>query len=174
MLHEDDNFQKDAADQVSLDASPIAMRYHELDPAIKQSIPRTFLLADRSIDQPSVFSLARDDGSDPTSMISRAVLLLRAASGFTNSNFAAAGMSTDGSDIRPWLDPFAAARGFSMSTSPPDLMANLWDEVGFAVEDFQEVLESANSEPQVLYSAEPNGLPIVTQLERAGLWSLCP
>lgn len=174
LLHEDDNSQLAAADKVSLGNSFISTRYDELDPAIKQSVPLAFLTADRAIDEPSIFSLARQDGSAPTSMISRAVLLLRAAAGFTNSTFSAAGMSVDGSDVRQWLDPLAIDRGFVMSNSPPDLMANLWDEVGFAVEDFQQVLSSEDTEPRNLYSAEANGLPIVTQLERAGLWSLCP
>lgn len=174
MLHEDDNLELELADRVDLVDSPIATRYEELDSAIKQSVPLAFLMADRSVNEPSVFMLARDDGSAPTSMISRAILLLRAATGFTNFVFSAAGMSVDGSDVRPWLDPLTAGRGFTMSNSPPDLMADLWDEVGFAVEDFKDVMSSDGIEPRKLYSTESNGLPVVTQLERAGLWSLCP
>jgi hypothetical protein len=136
ILHENDNSQLPPDDSINIDESPIATRYDELAPAIKQSIPLAFLTADRNTDEPNLFTSAQEDGSKPTSMFSRAVLLLRAATGFTYSNFAAAGLSVDGTDLRPWLDPLAIGRGFALSSAPPELMANLWDEVGFAVEDF--------------------------------------
>jgi len=174
MLHEDDNSALAEEEAIALTDSPISSRYEELDAAIKQSIPLAFLLADRTVDEPNLFAFARDDGSTPASMISRAVLLLRAATGFTSSSFAAAGMAGDGSDVRPWLEPVVFGRGFANSAYPPEAMAGLWDEVGYAIEDFVGALSPGGAEPNELYVHEANGLPIVTQFERAALWSLCP
>lgn len=172
-LYESDNSQLPDTEQVSIIESPIAARYDELDSAVKQSVPLAFLISDRGIEEPSLFSLAHENGSKPTSMISRAVLLMRAATGFTRHNFVSAGLSIDGSDIRPWLNPVATGRGFSLSSSPPEMMANLWDEVKFAIEDFRDAVSAEDVEAMSFYANNDNGLPIVTQFERAGLWSLC-
>lgn len=173
LLHEADNAPLTEAAKISVSESPIAKRYEELSPIVRQSVPLSFLLAD-SIGEARLFDLARADGSRPTSMLSRALLLLRAAIGFTRSNFLDAGLSADGTDLRPWLDPVAVGRGFAMSVSPPRLMADLWDEVGFAIDDFRAVVGENSVEPREFYVSEANGLPTVTQFERAGLWGLCP
>jgi hypothetical protein len=174
MIHEEDNSQLPEDDRTNLSESPISIRYDELDPAVKQSVPLQFLTSVRSVDEPNLFALAKNDGSTATSMMSRAILLLRASAGFTNLTLKAAGLSVDGSDLRPWLDPLALGRGFAAGGSPPELMANLWDEVGFAIEDFQEIVTTGGAGPAELYASDANGIPVVSQFERAGLWSLCP
>ncbi|EAQ96681.2 hypothetical protein [Congregibacter litoralis] len=174
MLHETDNAQVDAANAMPLGESAIASRFDELESTLKQAVSLEFLIANRSVDEPRIFTSARDNGSTSVSMISRAVLLLRAATSFTNATFAMGGRSVDGSDLRPWLDPVAVSRGFAAAASLPTQMSDLWDEVNYAVEDFQGVVSKNRMDAREFYNNAANGLPIVAQFERAALWSLCP
>lgn len=174
MVHQQDNSVLSAADQVPLADSPIASRYDELAPTLKQAVPKSFLLEEAANSDPQIYQLASTSGTTPRAMISRAVLLLRAATAMNTLAFDDAGFSQDGSEIRPWLDPLLLHRGIVGDAELPDRMADLWDTTKFAVEDFQASLADVEYKPHSFFSVDMNGTPQVTQLERAAMWGICP
>ena len=174
MIHEQDNSALEIPDRVLLAESSIALRYGELAPTLKQVIPKSFLLSEVGVHEPQIFQLGLTDGTTPRSMISRAVLLLRAATAMNVLVLNEAGLSEDGSEIRAWLDPLLLQRGIVGVDDIPDRMADLWDSTKFAVEDFQSSLVGSHYEPAAFFSANENGTPSVTQLERAAMWGMCP
>ena len=107
-------------------------------------------------------------------MISRAILLLRAATALNVLTLSEAGFSQDRTEIRPWIDPLLVHRGIVAADALPDRMADLWDSTKFAVEDFQTSLTDCSYEPSTFFTANLNGTPDVTQLERAAMWGICP
>ena len=68
-------------------------------------------------------------------MVARALLLLRAATAFTISNFNDAGIRTGSGDLRAWIDPLAVARGFWKPAAPLGDPADLWADVKDALGD---------------------------------------
>ncbi|MBY5933726.1 hypothetical protein KUV51_12005 [Tateyamaria omphalii] len=174
MVHQQDNSAADPADIVQLDASPIATRYEELEPTLRQAVPKPFLLDETGSNEPQVFQMAATDGTTPRAMISRAVLLLRAATAMNTLTLHEAGFSPDGTEIRPWLDPLIVHRGITPAEKLPERMADLWDTTRYAVEDFQSSLVESAYEPNGFFAANQNGTPDVTQLERAAMWGMCP
>ena len=174
MVHQQDNSALDPADMVLLENSSVATRYGELEPTLKQAVPEAFLLDESGADEPQIFQLASTDGTTPRAMISRAVLLLRAATAMNVLALSEAGFSQDGTEIRPWLDPLLVHRGIVAPGELPDKMADLWDSTKFAVEDFQESLTASSYEPHAFFSKSMNGTPDVTQFERAAMWGICP
>lgn len=174
MIHQRDNSALDPANQTPLTGSPVAFRYSELQPTLQQAVPKAFLLDQAGADEPQLFRLASTDGSTPRAMISRAVLLLRAATALNVLTLNEAGFSQDGTDIRPWIDPLLVHRGIVAADALPDRMADLWDSTKFAVEDFRETLTNCAYEPHAFFTADLNGTPDVTQMERAVMWGICP
>ncbi|WP_400084876.1 hypothetical protein [Yoonia sp. R78084] len=174
MIHQKDNSALDPADRSPLDSSSVATRYSELQPTLQQAVPKAFLLDEAGTGEPQLFQLASTDGSTPRAMISRAVLLLRAATALNVLTLNEAGFSQDGTEIRPWIDPLLVHRGIVAADALPDRMADLWDSTKFAVEDFQASLTDCSYEPHAFFTANLNGTPDVTQLERAAMWGICP
>lgn len=174
MVHQRDNLRLKAADRVLLKNGPIAIRYDELEPTLKQAIHSEFLLEEPGVGEPLIFSHAFANGSTPRAMISRAVLLLRAATAMNALTLNEAGFSQDRSEIRPWLDPLLIHRGIVAADDLPDRMADLWDSTKYAVEDFQASLEGCSYDPHGFFASDMNGTPGVTQFERAGMWGICP
>ena len=174
MVHQQDNSAMAPADRVLLANSSVASRYGELEPTLQQAVPVAFLLDESGAVEPQIFQLASTDGSTPRAMISRAVLLLRAATAMNVLTLNEAGFSQDRTEIRPWLDPLLIHRGIVAAGELPDRMADLWDSTRFAVEDFQTSLADCSYEPHDFFAANLNGTPDVTQLERAAMWGICP
>lgn len=174
MIHQQDNSVLDPADRVPLAISPVVTRYDALEPTLQQAVPQPFLLDEVGAGEPRIFQLASTDGSTPRAMISRAVLLLRAATALNVLTLNEAGFSQGRAEIRPWLDPLLVHRGIVAENALPDRMADLWDSTKFAVEDFQTSLTDCSYEPHAFFAAKLNGTPEVTQLERAAMWGICP
>lgn len=174
MVHQQDNSVLDPEDRVPLANSSVVTRYSELEPALQQAVPQPFLVDEAGASEPQIFQLASTDGSTPRAMISRAVLLLRAATALNVLTLNEAGFSQHGTEIRPWIDPLLVHRGIVAADALPDRMADLWDSTKFAVEDFQASLAACSYDPQAFFTANDNGTPAVTQLERAAMWGICP
>lgn len=135
MIHQQDSSALDLADRVSLANCPVATRYDNLEPTLKQAVPQAFPLDAVGVNEPQVFQLASMDGTTPRAMISRAVLLLRAATAMNVQILDEAGFSQDDTDVRPWLDPLLVHRGIVAAGGLPDRMADLWDSTRFDVTD---------------------------------------
>lgn len=174
MIHQQDNDGRDPADRVPLESGSISARYDELEPTLQQAIPKEFFLDETRKGEPQIIQLALTDGTTPRAMISRAILLLRAATAMNVLALKEAGFSPDGSDIRAWLDPLLIHRGIVAPNGLPHRMVELWDSTKFAVDDFKESLADHVYEPRAFFDANLNGTPDITQFERAGMWGICP
>lgn len=153
----------------------IRNRYSNL-PAQVQTIATVQFLTGK--DEPSdpdviVRAKSRAAPSSALAMISRGLLLARVATGFTYSNFIDAGLSPNGSDLRPWVDAVAIDRGFWNPASPVTDLGDLWLDVDEALANLS---TSTTTPPACRFDwavQSPNGLSTISEAERIGIWSLC-
>lgn len=152
----------------------IARRYHELPANIQSIASKEFLTGQSESRDPKLLRQARmvTEPALPTQMISRALLLLRTATAFTVANFNDAGVRLENGNLRAWVDPIAAARGFWGAAAPLTDPIDLWEDVRLALKD---LAKSKKPTPTSLHDWVrnfPAGLPIITEAERIGVWSL--
>ncbi len=154
---------------------PLNSKYEDLPPLVLPRLSKDFLLGNDGGETPLVLERAlQNNNSDPLCLLGRAVLLLRAANGFVSKAFKEAGFNEDGSSLRPWLDPIGEKRGLFDAGESPELMSSLWEEVRYSLDDMETASTAANGSSKSWLQSLENGMPIVCQSERAGLWSLCP
>jgi hypothetical protein len=154
-------------------AGPIAQRYDQLPDGIKRMASLAYLLGKVERNDPKVLKLARATKTPalPTHMIGRALLLLRAATAFTVSNFQDAGVIPKNGDLRPWIDQIAVRRGYWGAADALEEPSDLWEDVRLAL------IEVATSKgPRVTclndwMTRAPVGLPTISEAERIGVWS---
>ncbi|MDO8799101.1 hypothetical protein [Phenylobacterium sp.] len=150
----------------------IGKEYERLPAQIQVIVPRSFLAVPEANDRPLIISLASRPGpqAGPTDMLSRALLLLRLATAFTHSNMVDAGLSVAEGALRPWLNEIAVARGFWAPDAPLDFLGDLWLDVEYELVDFMDLKIDVGSEGWLSRAAKR--MPIVSEAERIGLWSL--
>ena len=137
-----------------------------------------FLLRRRVATDPQIFTASgskpANAASDPIGMLSRAVLLLRVATGSAHDLLKQAGFDTMGLSF--WWGAIGAARGLWKPSTPPDQLKDLWADI---YDTLLEVGDVSTSDPAAFSSI--NGLvhemggPLSTLCshERVGLWGLC-
>lgn len=173
MIHEQDNNNLDCGQSsIQLNEGSVATRYDELAPTLKQAVFKSFLLDEEKLDEPQLFALADDRAVSAKSMISRAVLLLRAATAMNAKILDQTPFSLERLEVRPWLDPIVVDRGIARVDQLPERMADLWDETKFALEDFRTALSESGNDPYGFLNSYQNGTPVVTQFERAAMWGI--
>lgn len=153
----------------------IATRYQELPASIKALANVEFLTNAQQPRNPELLQHANSatKPAQPTEMLARAFLLLRVATAFTHSSFVEAGVSCAAGDLRPWIDPWAEARGFWAPGHALAEPTDLWVDVELALIEF---VESLDPEPNSLndwMARTLKGLPTIYEAERIGVWSLC-
>lgn len=148
----------------------IAHGYPRLQPPLRRIMTLGFLLGDEEPEEISLIALARAR-ADPASareMISRALMLGRAAMGFTNTSLQEAGAT----DMVPWMEELIVSRGFLPPNIPLEAPSDLWADVELALAD----LRAGRANPMGnLYSwlrAPTTGLPTLAQAERVSVWGL--
>jgi len=149
-------------------------RYDELPARIRALAPKEFLINAQQPRGPDMLQRAAVSTSParPTEMLGRAFLLLRAATAFTHSSFVEAGLDA-GTALRPWLDQWAASRGFWAPTDPLDDPVDLWADIEWALVEFDESLTPPPTSLNAWLRAGPNGAPTIFEAERIAVWSLC-
>lgn len=151
----------------------IASKYDQLPDQLRSIASLEFLCTPAADDQPLLLSLAeaRTDPASPVEMIARSLMLLRVATGFTNSNLIDSGLAMAGGSLRPWLDEVAVARGFWNGPEAVDQLSDLWTDVEDDLREFRSVSvlpgHAADWTPKAAKQ-----YPSVTEAERIGLWSL--
>lgn len=157
------------------DQGAIANRYSELPAAVQLIATQDFLTGATEKAFPDLIKRAntKADPASAPSMIARAMLLARLATGFTHSNFVDAGVAPSGQDLRPWVDQLAMDRGFWSPAAPILNLGDLWEDVEDALRD---LAKATKSPPACRFDwavQRPNGLSTIAEAERIGLWSLC-
>jgi len=155
----------------------ISQRYGSLPQSVQNIASLEFLTKQRSKSKPLFLRKANSKRkTDPLSMLSRATLLLRVATAFNTEMFKQASFSNDGSDLHRWLHPIGVQRGFWKDSDPLDTLGELWNEISYAIDDLSESISPLSQSLQATewIMKERTGFPILSQMERAGMWGLCP
>lgn len=153
-------------------AGAINQRYDQLPENVKRIASKAFLVGQTEPHEPKLLKLSRSPKKPAlaTHMIARALLLLRAATGFTVSNFQDAGVSLEKGDLRPWIDNVAVARGFWGKTPLAD-PSDLWEDVRIALQDLAKSKTPRVTSLNDWVRRFPAGLPMISEAERIGVWS---
>ncbi|WP_156751124.1 hypothetical protein [Mesorhizobium sp. AA23] len=156
-------------------AGAIATRYEELPPAIRSLTSVEFLTNAQQPRSPAFLQLANATTrpAQPTEMLARAFLLLRAATALTQNSLVESGVSYVTGDMRPWIDPIAVDRGFWPPAQPLSDPIDLWLDVELALLDFDESIDPEPTSLNDWMTRAAKGLPTIYEAERIGVWSLC-
>lgn len=157
------------------DQGAIARRYSELSDGVRRIASKDFLVGRSEPNEPQLLKLARSTQAPAMApeMVARALLLLRAATAFTISNFNDAGIRTGSGDLRAWIDPLAVARGFWKPAAPLGDPADLWADVKDALGDLSASKVPAPTSLNEWVRKDRTGMPVIAEAERIGIWSLC-
>jgi hypothetical protein len=139
----------------------------------------SFLLRKIAAEDPAIFAYSAakpvNAGIDPFAVLSRAVLLLRTATGSAYDLFAHGGI--DSAALSFWWTKIGEARGLWQPGSPPAALSDLWADIEDAL---QEVAQIKRTQPDALASTRSvmfdaaGRFNIFSSHERVGLWGLCP
>lgn len=132
-----------------------------------------FLTRRREPNDPGIFSesaKAISKTSDDTfGIISRAVLLLRLATGSARDLLEQSGLTAN--DLEFWVRDIGTSRGLWETADPAPDLRDLWADVDAALGDIRNGAPPQSIKGLLLdYGAT---LPVLTSYERVGLWSLC-
>lgn len=122
---------------------------------------------------PAIFSESAkaigQTSDDAFSIISRAVLLLRVATGSARDLLQQSGLTAV--DLEFWVQDIGTSRGLWDPTDPAPDLRDLWADVDAALGDIRDGASPQSVKGLLLdYGAT---LPVLTSYERVGLWSLC-
>lgn len=140
---------------------------------------KRFLLRQSAPDNPLIFkySSIRPVGSqtDAFAIMSRAVLLLRVATGSAHDLLNRAGF--DAAVLSFWWQKLGEARGLWKSGSVPAALSDLWADIEDGLREVEEI-EAADPKAFETINGVAYGifarLNVFASHERVGLWALCP
>ena len=148
--------------------------FSKLDPNIQEFISLEFL--DRAEERAdlTVFTHANERSvGNVHAMICRALLLLSTATAVARTAFADAGFEPLVDNLRPWFERVGIARGFWSDDRKPEEIAELWDDVGFAVLDLANWIASSPADQEVFLKSLSTQAVMLSQTERACMWGVC-
>lgn len=145
-------------------------RYDRLNELTKIIIPFEFLTREAEPhDHDFIIELSRRSlPATPYSMISRAGLLLKIATGLAEQNLRAAGVEPIES-FGNWWQEFGVCHGLWEPSSAPMASSHLWEDISVALEDSA---EAPTSYRHSWISGLGNNAMRVCQTERVALWEL--
>ena len=148
--------------------------FPRLDPSIQEFVSVGFLERADEPDDLSVFSHADSmSAGDVHAMMCRALLLLRIATSIVRTAFVDAGFEPLADNVRPWIEPVGIARGFWSNDQPPDEIADLWHEIGGALDDLDNSISSNPADQCGFLGSLSTQAVFLSQAERACMWAVC-
>ncbi|MCP1197261.1 hypothetical protein NKW84_15545 [Acetobacter senegalensis] len=145
-------------------------RYSRLDDVLQTAVPLPFLTReDEPYDHPFLCHAAkRNSPAHPYSMLCRAALLLKFATGMAEANLQAAGIRPT-QHFESWWHGFGIEHGLWSPEAPPVLPEELWSDIDVALED----IEAAPANNRHGWTLALRGSAFrVCETERAALWGL--
>jgi len=140
---------------------------------------RLFLLRNSDTNDLAIFRLSakapNNTGDDPFAVLSRALLLLRIATGSAHDLLVASGINS--AAISFWWTKIGEARGLWQPGSPPNALSDLWADIEYALLEAAELeadQPSAFSSTRSVAFDTAGRFNILSSHERVGLWGLCP
>jgi hypothetical protein len=140
---------------------------------------KKFVLRQRAPDDPDIFKYSSQtptgDQLDVFAIMSRAVLLLRLATGSAHDLLYQAGF--DATDLSFWWGKLGEARGLWTAGSPPTALSDLWADIE---DGLREIADKEAEDPEAFKSinsvayGSSGRLNLLASHERVGLWGLCP
>jgi hypothetical protein len=113
--------------------------------------------------------------TDALAVLSRAVLLLRVATGSAHDLLQQAGFAAD--VLSFWWQKLGEARGLWPAGSPPAALSDLWADVEDSLSEIA-AIEAANPAAfdtiNTVAFGQDGRLNVLSSHERVGLWGLCP
>lgn len=151
----------------------IPKRFDKLDPRLNSFVTVEFLIGAEDAEPLMIMDFANNKpNGDPLGMLSRALLFLRMAIGFSRSSFADAGYTHLDSDLKPWLSKIGAQRGFWNVDAEPESMADLWGDIRAALDDLEPLRMEPPESLFSLFQGATTSLRHLLQSERAFLWGV--
>ena len=130
-------------------------------------------LKELAADEHYLFKWAGDSSDPPPAqaVLARATLLLRIASGVCAQRLANAQVTKK--KLQFWLTRFGEDSGLWSDGTEPESFTDLWEEVGYALDNVEEALELESS-PRTMEELIPilGGNVALTQFSRVPLWLL--
>ena len=140
---------------------------------------KKFLLRQSAADNPLIFQYSADppgnSQTDAFAVMSRAVLLLRIATGSAHDLLHQAGF--DAAALSFWWQKLGEARGLWKSGSPPAALVDLWADIEDGLREVKEIEVNDPATFDTINGVAYGGfgrLNVLASHERAGLWGLCP
>lgn len=140
---------------------------------------KRFLLRQLAPNDPQIYLHSRikprHQQADAFAVISRAVLLLRLATGSAQSLLSGVGFDT--SVLGFWWERLGEARGLWAPGAPPSALSDLWADVDLALREVDDVEAAAPGSLATFHGIAagiPSAVAMLTSHERVGLWGLCP
>ncbi|MCP4329785.1 MAG: hypothetical protein GY791_15260 [Alphaproteobacteria bacterium] len=140
---------------------------------------RDFLLRRQVPKDPTIFHYSTNapigQAIDVFSVTSRAVLLLRIATGSANDLLQKAGFREN--ELEFWWRPIGETRGLWAIEVPPETLSDLWADVRDAIDD---IARLGDADPRSMQTATGiatnlgDRFSVLCSHERVGLWALCP
>jgi hypothetical protein len=144
----------------------------------KEALWTKFLLRQSGPADPTLFSLSAvphgNAATDHLSVCSRAVLLLRMASGAANQLMHQSGFNTD--ILKFWWEAIGESRGLWPTGDPPDELSNLWMDIQDSLQKAEDAVAADAGVLSCFNSLRTNlsdYIPMLCSPERVGLWALC-
>ena len=135
----------------------------------------TYLLRDEAGGIDNILKLARASISDPNQaqlgVIARAFLLLRMASGTVDVTLRKAGVTE--SELKFWKDDLLSGRGLCAPNSPPEELADLWQDVDLELEEIRQHLANGKDLSFTSIRSEfDRTLVRLTSFDAVPLWAI--
>lgn len=158
-----------------LSTGSIATNYDSLSSGLRALASKEFLTGQS---EPTRLELlrtaeAKTSPASPLHMISRALVLLRTATLFTQGSLTEAGVDRSNGALRPWLDEVGDARGFWRLAAPMSDVDDLWEDTKLALD---ELSKARKKSPARLYDWRQSGYgghPLLAEADRIAMWSFC-
>ena len=132
-----------------------------------------FLLGIQQPNDPDVLIYAQTRPSeDPLGMASRALLLLRMATAYVRTSLKESGCVQINVEMEPWFSLTGTDRGFWSAGQSPNDMADLWEDVRVALDDWNTFGHTAPTDYLDLMARSEKSMRYLAQGERAFMWGL--
>lgn len=154
----------------NLQVADYQTQYDRIDEGVKNLASFNFLCR---ITEPVdhdflVLAAKRSTPAHPYSMICRAALLLRLASGMAEASLLAAGIQP-ATDFEEWWKDFGVNHGLWTPDTEPLTTSTLWDDVGLALED---AAEAPTAHRHEWITTLAGSAVRICEAERAALWEM--
>jgi len=116
-------------------------------------------------------TLSANDIGHSRQVLSRALLLLRVATGSTSNLIKACGGSKD--DLAFWWSGKSVSRRLWSPNFPPDQFSDLWEDINDVKDELNNVVNDPGTSYHRMWKQHGQQISVLPTTERVALWGLC-